>query len=159
MLGHLFIELCFLADIALSELRLIIFSYLLRKILRTVSPDFCASLIWRITTANRCHTKDIVGCWHWLQCQARKGWSVARVQDHALYLRGLTGMHSKPRSWKLSFQPMLCMRHKYVQCTCLSPMHFCNYSFITFLSRRPPPSMPHLETGTEKEMSENQVNE
>lgn len=47
MLGHLFIELCFLADIALSQLRLIIFSYLLRKTLRTVSPDLRASLIWR----------------------------------------------------------------------------------------------------------------
>ena len=67
------------------------------------------------------------------------------LRNHALSLRGLRNMHSRPQSWKHFFSPMLCRRNMHLHCPCLSPMPFCKYSFITFLPMRPPASAPALK--------------
>lgn len=79
------------------------------------------------------------------------------LRNYALSLRSLRNMHSRPQSWKHFFWPMLCRRNMHLHCTCLSPMHFCRYSFIPFLSMRPPLFSSCFETGTEEELSENQM--
>lgn len=72
------------------------------------------------------------------------------VSSHALFLRGLKNTHFRPQSWKLFSSPMLCMRHVYFHCSCPSPMHFCKYSFITFLPMKPPSSVPTLRQAQRK---------
>ena len=67
------------------------------------------------------------------------------LRNHALSLRGLRNMHSRPQSWKHFFWPMLCRRNMHLHCSGLSPMHFCKYSFIPFLPMRPPASAPALK--------------
>lgn len=79
------------------------------------------------------------------------------LRNYALSLRSLRNMRSRPQSWKHFFWPMLCRRNMHLHCSCLSPMHFCRYSFIPFLSMRPPLFSSCFETGTEKELSEHQM--
>lgn len=92
-----------------------------------------------------------------LWCWMRSLKSGRGLRNYALSLEKSRNMRSRPQSWKHFFWPMLCRRNMHLHCSCLSPMHFCRYSFIPFLSMRPPLFSSCFETGTEEELSENQM--